>query len=205
MNEVHHGAGRRIAIVRSGARRGALVLSALCLGLSAACTSSPAALSQDAQAAAVVDSLGAVPIPTAPATDPTPTATPAAPQLLAMGAPTLAVLDARTRATVTASGPDQVVTTGPGGTPATTTPAVITVTAATSSGSVVLGVGDLVCRDDGGNVIALTPVGPVSADVPTGSTGAIRVSGVFRSGAAQLTWRPSGHTVALWDFTIELD
>lgn len=205
MSDRHDGDGRQIAIVRFGVRRAAPVLTALCLGLTTACTSSSAAPSQDAQAAAVVNSLGAVPVPTVPASDPTPTAAPGAPQLLAMGVPALAVLDPNTRTTVTASGPDQVVTTGPGGTPAKSTAAIITLTAVTSSGSVVLGVGDLVCRDDGGNVIALTPVGPASAEVPTGGTGAIRVSGVFRSGAAQITWRPGGHTIALWDFTIELD
>lgn len=205
MSDRHDGDGRRIAIVRAGARRAALILATACLGLSTACTSTLVAPSQDAQAAAVVNSLGAVPIPTAPATEPTPTAAPGAPQLLAMGVPVLAVLDPKTRTTVTARGPDQVVTTGPRGTPAKTTAAVITLTAVTSSGSVVLGVGDLVCRDDGGNVIALTPVGPASAEVPAGTTGAIRVSGVFRSGAAQITWRPGGLPVALWDFTIELD
>ena len=205
MIDLNHVAGCRAAIVRSGARRAALVVSVLCLGLSAACTSSPATPSPDEQAAAVVASLGAVPIPSAPAADPTPTATPDKPQLLAMGAATLAVLDATTRTTVTASGPDQLVTIGPGGAPVTTTPATITLTAATTNGAVRLDVGDLVCRDDGGNLIALTPVGPTSTDVPAGRTGAIRASGVFRSGAAQVTWRPHGRTIALWDFTIELD
>lgn len=182
-----------------------LAVALLCVGLSAACTSAPAAPSPDSLASAVVDSLGAVPIPSAAATDPTPTATPEAPQLLAMGAATLAVLDPGTSAAVTATGPDQVVAVVPGGAPAASTPATITLTASTASGAVQLDVGDLTCRDDGGNIIALTPVGPATADVPAGATGAVRASGVFRSGAAQVTWRPRGHTIALWDFTIELD
>ncbi len=205
MTNLHHGAGRRRTSCWSGARATALTSSVLLLGLSAACTSSPAAPSPEAQSSAVVQSLGAVPIPSAAKADPTPTATPQAPQLLAMGAATLAVLDPATSATVTATGPDQVVAFTPGGAPATTTTATITLTAATTNGTLQLDVADLTCRDDRGNTIALTAVGPATADVPAGATGTIQASGVFRTGAAQVTWRPHGHTTALWDFTIELD
>jgi hypothetical protein len=199
----HHGAGRRTSWSR--ARLAVLTSSVLLLALATACTSSPAAPSPDTQASAVVQSLGAVPIPSAAATDPTPTATPEAPQLLAMGAATLAALDPGTRATVTATGPDQVVAFAPGGAPAAPAPATITLTAATTTGTVQLDAADLLCRDDRGDVIALTPVGPATTDVPAGTTGAVRATGLFRSGAAQVTWRPHGHTTALWDFTIELD
>jgi len=60
-------------------------------------------------AVAVVSSLGAVPIPSSPATGPLPTASATHPQLLAIGLPGGAVLDADTEATVTVTGPPQAL------------------------------------------------------------------------------------------------
>jgi hypothetical protein len=181
---------------------GVVVTSALLVGMLSGCTTAPTA-------AAVTDSLGAVPIPTAPAVDPVPTATIGKPQVLAMGAPTLVVLDASTRGTATATGPDQTIT-QPGtstlvGGVAISTAATITLTVTSASGSIALSTADLVCRDETGDVIPLTAVGPASATAQAGGTAHLVVSGTFASGAAQVTWQPSGHPIALWDFNIELD
>lgn len=180
----------------------ALTASTLLIGILSGCTVAPTAES-------VTASLGSVPIPTAPAVDPLPTATPGKPQLLAMGAPTLVVFDSATRGTATATGPDQTVTqptaraTGSG--IGATTAATITLTVKSAAGSIPLNAADLICRDGSGMLIPLTPVGPSSATAMAGATATVLVSGTFSSGAAQLTWQPSGNRLALWDFTIELD
>ena len=126
-----------------------------------------------------------------------------------MGAPTLVVFDSATRGTATATGPDQTVTqptaraTGSG--IGATTAATITLTVKSAAGSIPLNAADLICRDGSGMLIPLTPVGPSSAAATAGKTAIVLVSGTFSSGAAQLTWQPSGNRLALWDFTIELD
>ena len=184
----------------------ALVASILLIGMLSGCTAAPTAESVKA-------SLGAVPIPTAPAVDPMPTATIGKPQLLAMGAPTLVVFDAATRGTVTATGPDQTIT-QPAASASTSTAtatarastaATITLTVKSASGSIPLTASDLVCRDETGAVIPLTAVGAASATASAGGRAQLVVSGIFTTGAAQVTWQPSGHPIALWDFNIELD
>jgi hypothetical protein len=182
----------------------ALVASILLIGMLSGCTAAPTAESVKA-------SLGAVPIPTAPAVDPMPTATIGKPQLLAMGAPTLVVFDAATRGTATATGPDQTIT-QPAASASTSTStarastaATITLTVKSASGSIPLTASDLVCRDETGAVIPLTAVGAASATASAGGRAQLVVSGIFTTGAAQVTWQPSGHPIALWDFNIELD
>jgi hypothetical protein len=182
----------------------ALVASILLVGMLSGCTAAPTAESVKA-------SLGAVPIPTAPAVDPMPTATIGKPQLLAMGAPTLVVFDAATRGTATATGPDQTIT-QPAASASTSTStarastaATITLTVKSASGSIPLTASDLVCRDETGAVIPLTAVGAASATASAGGRAQLVVSGIFTTGAAQVTWQPSGHPIALWDFNIELD
>ncbi|MBC7559989.1 MAG: hypothetical protein H7270_11690 [Dermatophilaceae bacterium] len=142
-----------------------------------------------------------------------PTATIGKPQLLAMGAPTLVVFDAATRGTATVTGPDQTITQPAASASASasasraraSTAATITLTVGSASGSIPLTASDLVCRDETGAVIPLTAVGPASATAPAGGTAQLVVSGIFTTGAAQVTWQPSGHPLALWDFNIELD
>ncbi len=203
MPTTHHGEVRRTASQRSGARCAVLALTlAAALASTAACGSSTAPPSPDA--ATVVSSLGAVPIPSAPATDPLPTASGTRPQLLAMGRPVVAVLDA-TEATVTATGPEQTITTPTSSGPARSTPATITMTLAATRGTLTLAAADLTCRDDTGSTITLSPVGASSVQVGAGTTATVHVRGVFRSGAAQITWHPGGHPLALWDFNVELD
>ena len=180
----------------------ALVASILLVGTLSGCTAAPTAESVKA-------SLGAVPIPTAPAVDPMPTATIGKPQLLAMGAPTFVVFDAATRGTATVTGPDQTITQPAASASASraraSTAATITLTVESASGSIPLTASDLVCRDETGAVIPLTAVGPARATAPAGGTAQLVVSGIFTTGAAQVTWQPSGHPLALWDFNIELD
>ena len=180
----------------------ALVASILLVGTLSGCTAAPTAESVKA-------SLGAVPIPTAPAVDPMPTATIGKPQLLAMGAPTFVVFDAATRGTATVTGPDQTITQPAASASASraraSTAATITLTVESASGSIPLTASDLVCRNEMGAVIPLTAVGPARATAPAGGTAQLVVSGIFTTGAAQVTWQPSGHPLALWDFNIELD
>ncbi|MHC5795386.1 hypothetical protein ACVXZ4_04435 [Lacisediminihabitans sp. FW035] len=188
-------ASRRVGLAALGTSL--LLLGALC-----GCSSAPTAES-------VTASLGAVPIPTAPAVDPVPTATIGKPQVLAMGAPTLVVIDSATRGTATATGPDQTIT-QPAASVATsparaTTAATITLTVKSARGSIPLVASDLICRDETGAVVPLTPVGSASATAAPGAPAVLVVSGTFTSGAAQVTWQPSGHPIALWDFNIELD
>jgi len=181
-----------------------LASSVLLLGMLCGCTASKAPTAES-----VTSSLGAVPIPTAPAADPVPTATPGTPQVLAIGAPTVVVFDASTRGTVTASGPDQTITQPAASVTSSfaraTTAATITLTVKSARGSIPLAVSDLVCRDETGAIIPLTAVGAATAAAAEGSTAKLVVSGTFSSGAAQVTWQPAGHPIALWDFNIELD
>lgn len=111
----------------------AALLSVLLLGILCGCTAAPTADPGTA-------SLGAVPIPTAPAVDPMPTATIGKPQLLAMGASTLVVFDPATRGTATATGHDQRITqpatSGTASLPGTRTSATITLTVKSARGSI---------------------------------------------------------------------
>ena len=152
-------------------------------------------------------SLGAVPIPTPDTTLPVPVASAGRLQLVSMGNTVRAVLGAGMTATVTASGPAQAVTTPQPITQGSRpdTPGTIAVTVVAGAKDVVFRTADLVCRDDTGTIVPLTAVGGGTLTVRGGTTAKAVVSGVFRSGAAQLTWQPGGRPLVLWDFTIELD
>lgn len=183
-------------------------MTTLALTLSA-CSSAP--VSGDAaptlDAGQVVSSLGAVPIPTPDTTIPVPVASAHRLQLVSMGNTVRVVLGQGVEATVTASGPAQAITTPQpmtqGARPRT--PGTITVTVAAGAKDVAFRTADLVCRDDTGTIVPLTAVGSGRLAVRGGTTSKAVVSGVFRSGAAQLTWQPGGQPLVLWDFTIELD
>ncbi len=51
------------------------------------------------------------------------------------------------------------------------------------------------------------PVSPdvKAVDVSVGHPATLHLSGLFPSGHATLTWQPTGHPVATWDFVIETD
>jgi len=188
---------------------GLLVLTG-CAGAVTGCTSSDSTgATATPGAAEVVASLGAVPIPTPATSAPLPTASAGHVAVLAMGEPAAVVLASGSRATVTASGPEQDSTAPvlptPGKPPPATRATVTVSVRATGGGATVLRAADLLSRDDTGASIALTPVGPASVTAAPGTTRQLRVSGLFHSGSAQVTWRPAGAPVAVWDFTIELD
>lgn len=198
----------RRTLLGSGARRvtgwsAALVgIAVLGGGVLTGCSSTP----HDPTPDEVTSSLGAVPIPSAPKVDPTPTASPGRPQVLAMGAPTIARLPDGATALIAAVGPDQEIT-QPTSTSAgdEQTPATITVDVTGQTGTVTLQAADLVCRDEVGNPLPLTVVGPPSVTVGAGQRASVSVKSVFTSGAAALEWHPAGQSLAVWDFTIELD
>lgn len=168
-----------------------------------AATSSPEPA--DGGAGAVISSLGAVPIPSAPLADPTPTASATDPQLLAMGAPVRAVLSNGTTAVVTMLGPDQLTTHNGQVGPPKTTVGVFTVTAQSTLGTVTLHSADFSSSDQTGKMITLTPSGSATVSAGVGKTATLKFKGSFASGAAQVTWRSSSKVIAIWDFNIELD
>lgn len=181
----------------------ALTASVLLVGFVAACSSQPAATAPNS--AAVVSSLGAVPIPSVPTGTPAPvTASVGHPQLVAMGAPVEVSLADGTRALLVTSGPTvdlppgQVKPNGP-------VPGVITLTVTPSTGSLRLSAADLGSRDQSGSAVALTPIGPAAVSVSPGHPATLRVSGTFHQGDAQINWQQGGHVLAIWDFTIETD
>jgi hypothetical protein len=184
------------------------VTAALALTISG-CTSAPAGVpaAPTLDAGQVVSSLGAVPIPTPDTSIPVPVASAHRLQLVSMGNTVRVLLGQGVEATVTASGPAQAVTTPQpitqGSRPRT--PGTIAVTVVAGAKDVTFRTADLVCRDDTGSIVPLTAVGGATLTVKGGTTARAVDSGVFRSGAAQLTWQPGGQPLVLWDFTIELD
>lgn len=156
-------------------------------------------------AAAVVASLGAVPIPKPPPAEPTPVALEGHPQLLAMGAPVRVTLKNGTTAIVTALGPRTLRPYTGGATLPTSTPGVITLDLRVTTGNLAVTATDLTSRDQSGHSVPLTARGAGVVQVPAGSRGTLEVMGTYRSGSAQVTWRHDGHVLGVWVFTIELD
>ena len=173
--------------------------------LLASCTSQPASKPKADSAAAVISSLGAVPIPTAPTGIPAPvTASVGHPQLVAMGAPVRVTLPGGAQVVITASGPTENL---PAGQAKPTGPVVgvISVTVTSSVGSLGLAAADLDSRDQTGQPVVLTPVGSATATATPGHPATVQLSGTFHQGDAQINWRQGGHVLAIWDFTIETD
>lgn len=143
---------RRVAAAASGAALAALLLSA-CSGGSSG---------NYETAADVVARLGAVPIPYATPGPPQPVAASSKhPQLLAMGDPVRVSLPGGATALINTSGPTYPPLTGPAR-PDAVVPGTITLTATSATGPIQLALADLRCRDDQGNLVVLTPVGPGS-------------------------------------------
>lgn len=165
-------------------------------------TSTPASSAGSADASSVVQSLGKVPIPSGPATEPTPTASPGHPQLLAIGAPVRVTVPG-VAAVVAALGPDVNL---PAGTPtAKSATGTITVTATVTTGTLALRATDFTSRDETGRAVPLAASGPATATATPGKPGSVRMTGTFQAGAAQVTWRFNGTVLAIWDFNVELD
>lgn len=201
MNTAHTAPARRTGTRRSGARATLLIIPALA-GTFALTGCSSGSKSQTASD--VVNKLGAVPIPTAPATQITPSADETHPQLVAIGSPVSVHLPGGD-AIVTALGPTEDLPTPAPATPPKQVAGTITIRIAATSGSVTVNAADLSSRDDHGNDITLTPTGPAQGTATNGATTVVSVSGTFQAGAAQITWRHEGHVIAVWDFNIELD
>jgi hypothetical protein len=197
---------RRSGHTRRGARawitRAAVGALATALVL-AACSSTSTTTTGAGSPADTVRSLGAVPIPSAPTAAPTPTADENHLQLLAIGEAVRADLPSGD-ITLTALGPQQI-TPSTSSAPPQQTQGVITVTASDATGSVTLAAADFTSRDERGNVLALTALGPTTATAAPGRPASLRLSGTFQSGAAQITWRHDMKVVAVWDFNVELD
>lgn len=170
----------------------------------AACSSGAASPPSPTDASAVIKQLGQVPIPTPPSVAPTPLASPDHPQLLAIGAPVRADLPGGVSAVVTALGPVVVLpTTGPR--PPGHAQGTVTITATELTGSLTLRDGDFSSRDDVGNAVPLSPVGPTTVTATSGHPGSLQLTATFRPGSAQITWQSAGKVIAIWDFTIEVD
>ncbi|MGD3109670.1 hypothetical protein [Streptomyces sp. YGL11-2] len=154
-------------------------------------------------AADTVKNLGAVPIPGPPTAQATPTASEKHLQLLAMGYSVHAQLPG-VNAVVTAGGPTQNPIAKPGGVPDHAT-GTIAVTVREATGPLTLDAADFTSRDENGSSIPLSAHGPATVTARPGQTTTLSLTGTYKAGAAELTWRHDGRTIAVWDFTIELD
>jgi len=200
--------------VRSRPLLSSLVLAAA-LATSLAACSAPASPSPsespsaEDSAQAVVQSLGAVPIPSAPSVEPTASANASHGAVLAIGAPVSATLPGGATVILTALGPDTapvpVPTSHPTAAPDIPIEGTITLRVKAVAGSATLGAEELTSRDQRGRTVALTPVGASTVTVAAGSQAELVVRGTFHDGAAQVTLRHAGHTLALWTFNIEND
>ncbi|MEY9854950.1 hypothetical protein ABH935_000549 [Catenulispora sp. GAS73] len=207
MNTPQTAAPRRTGFGRSGVRRlaiaSAIALTAVPVALLAAGCSSGSG-SSDSSAQDVVNKLGAVPIPSAPKTQLTPSADESHPQLVAVGSPVAVTLPSGT-GVITALGPTEDLPTPLPAKMPTQVAGTVTLRLAATTGTLKAATADLSSRDDHGTDIKLTAVGPAQASATAGGTADLVVRGTFSSGAAQVTLREDGHVVAVWDFTIELD
>ncbi|MEU5431860.1 hypothetical protein AB0G73_00615 [Streptomyces sp. NPDC020719] len=208
MTAVHTAAPRRAGFRRPGAWRtnsktalAALAGTALALALAGCGGHSTPKATDDA--ANTVKSLGAVPIPSPPTAQATPTATDKHLQLLAMGYSVNAQLPGGS-AVVTAGGPTEEPIATHGGVPDHAT-GTITVTVREATGSLTLHAGDFTARDENGTAVDLSARGPETITARPGQPVTLTLVGTYKAGAAALTWRHDGKTVAVWDFNIELD
>ncbi|MGW1195486.1 hypothetical protein ACWD4B_06440 [Streptomyces sp. NPDC002536] len=183
-----------------------LALAAAVLTAAAGCGGGHAASSRSADdGSRTVQDLGAVPIPPPPSAQATPTADEKHLQLVAVGSPVRAQLPEST-AVVRASGPtEDLPDPTPGGKPPEHVTGTLTITLDQATAPLTVQAGDFTSRDEDGKDITLTPSGATAATATPGHPATLALNGTFAAGAAQLTWRHDGKTVAVWDFSIELD
>jgi hypothetical protein len=148
--------------------------------------------------------LGAVPIPSAPASAVPVTAAPGHAQLVAIGDPVHLDLGSQ-QGQITATGPDLAVT-GPtaGGKPPEQSKGTVTVVLKVTDGSRPLDPADLTASDELGKPIALTADTAAVTATP-GHDATVHLSGTFEAGHATLSWNAAGKPLATWDFEVELD
>ncbi|OLZ66333.1 hypothetical protein AV521_27840 [Streptomyces sp. IMTB 2501] len=206
---VAHG---RPGIRRAGPRRPiphalglALAATALALtGCSSHAAPASASTSASDSAADTVKNLGAVPIPTPPTAQATPTADDKHLQLVAMGDAVHARLPG-VQAVIRASGPAEDLPTRSGSRPPDHTTGTITIRADQVTAPLAVRAGDFSSHDEQGKNVALTATSANSVTASPGHSATLTLHGTFRSGAAELTWRHAGKVIAIWDFNIELD
>ncbi|MFF0126193.1 hypothetical protein ACFYTG_10775 [Streptomyces mirabilis] len=210
MTAARPAAPRRAGLRRPGAWRtnpkttlAALACTALTLAALAGCGGHSTPKATD-DAADTVKSLGAVPIPSPPTAQATPTASEKHLQLLAMGYSVHAQLPGAD-AVVTAGGPTENPIAKPGGGVPDRATGTITVTVREATGPLTLHAADFTSRDENGNAIHLTAHGPATIAARPGRTATLTLAGTYKAGAAELTWRHDGKTIAVWDLNIELD
>ncbi|WNM33417.1 hypothetical protein RKE30_25015 [Streptomyces sp. Li-HN-5-11] len=208
MTAVRTAAPRRAGLRRPGAWRtnpktalAPLACTALALMLAACGGHSTPRATDDA--ADTVKNLGAAPIPRPPTAQATPTAGEKHLQLLAMGYSVHAQLPGAD-AVVTAGGPTENPIAKPGGVPDHAN-GTITVTVREATGPLTLHAADFTSRDENGKAVPLSVRGPATVTARPGHTAALTLTGTYEAGAAELTWRHDGRTIAIWDFNIELD
>jgi hypothetical protein len=148
--------------------------------------------------------LGAMPIPSAPASRVPVTAAPGHAQLVAMGDQVRLDLGSRQGA-ITATGPDLAqAAPGPDGKPPQQSAGSVTVVLRATSGEWTLSAAALTATDEFGKPIALTP-DAASVTATPGHDATVHLSGTFTAGHATLSWADGGATLATWDFEVELD
>ncbi|MDO0929599.1 hypothetical protein QQY24_31085 [Streptomyces sp. TG1A-8] len=158
---------------------------------------------QTDDAADTVHKLGAVPIPSPPTAQATPTAGENHLQLVVMGDSVRAELPGTT-AVVTAGGPSEEPIAKPSGVPDHAV-GTITVTVRDATRPLTLHTTDFSSRDENGTAIHLAARGPATVTARPGQAVTLTLVGTYEAGAAELTWRHAGKAVAIWDFNIELD
>lgn len=182
-----------------------LALAAAVLTAAAGCGGHASSARSADDGTRTVQDLGAVPIPSPPSAQATPTADEKHLQLVAVGSPVRAELPEAT-AVVRASGPtEDLPDPTPGSRPPERVTGTLTITLDQATAPLTVQAGDFTSRDEDGKDITLTPAGAGTATAAPGHPAGLALNGTFEAGAAQLTWRHGGKTVAVWDFSIELD
>ncbi|WP_164835866.1 hypothetical protein, partial [Actinacidiphila soli] len=190
---------RRFALTVRRLAPAAAVLAALagCAGHQAPSSNSTG------NAASTIHNLGAVPIPSPPTAQATPTADAHRFQLVAIGDSVQANLPG-TGAVIQASGPlYNVPTTGVR--PPDHVTGTITIAVSQATTPLTIKAGDFTSRDEKGKIVSLAPTGAPAVTVTPGHRATLTLTGTFHQGAAQVTWRHNGKVMVIWDFTIELD
>lgn len=153
---------------------------------------------------ATAPDLGAVPIPTAPASPVVPTASPGHAQLVAMGDAVRVDLGAE-HDLITATGPDlDLPAAAPGAPVPTASRGTLTVALRVETGSRTLRAGALAVTDELGHSVPCSADRATATAVP-GTDAVVRLTATLAAGHSTLTWSDAGSVLATWDFEVELD
>lgn len=157
-----------------------------------------------AKTADTAKDLGAVPIPTAPASPIVPTASTGHAQLVAMGDAVRLDLGAQ-QGRIKATGPDlDRPAPSPGARPPSESKGTVTVVLQVEAGSQVLSADALSATDELGHAVPFTADAPSSTATP-GHDAVLHLAATFAAGHSTLSWSSAGKPLATWDFEVELD